>query len=67
MCHVFTLAMWYLYIKTTDNPRGVLNFHFGMSVCPEGPKIGAQRTEDAKFGVLKNSLLVQFEALGTEI
>ena len=30
-------------LKQTENQQvlGVLNFHFGMSVRPEGPKIGA--------------------------
>ena len=27
--------------KDVDGPGGVLNFHFGMSVRPKGPKIGA--------------------------
>ena len=48
---------------------GVLNFHFGMSVRPEGPKIGLREQNAVKFRtkfeVLKNWFFVQFEALGT--
>ena len=47
---------------------GVLNFHFGMSVWPKGPKIGAYRMDCHQIlGLGELIFFVKFEALGTEI
>ena len=49
-----------------DGMGGALNFHFGISVWPEGPNWGACEQITSKFGTLVNWISEQNVALWTE-
>ena len=58
----------YMHITgpSIQKPAGVLNFHFGMSVRPEGLKIGAWRTDSRQIWGLKERFLSRLNLVQEE-